>query len=71
MPLAQIYVMEGRTEEQKRQLVAAVTEAIQASVGAPADAVRVAGLSRVQAPLGVSRVDWPSHRASTQVHSFG
>lgn len=42
MPLAQITMIEGRTEEQKEKLIAAVTEAIMSAVGAPRENVRVA-----------------------------
>jgi 4-oxalocrotonate tautomerase len=41
MPLAQVSMLEGRTEEQKTALIAAVTEAIMESVGAPRESVRV------------------------------
>ncbi|MDK2882619.1 MAG: 4-oxalocrotonate tautomerase, partial [Bacillota bacterium] len=37
MPIVQIDLLEGRTVEQKRQLVAKVTEAITESLGVPAD----------------------------------
>ena len=41
MPLAQISMLEGRTEEQKAALIDAVTEAIMSSVGAPRETIRV------------------------------
>ena len=41
MPFAQIYLIEGRTEEQKRALIEKVTEAIVEAVGAPKPNVRV------------------------------
>lgn len=41
VPIVQIELLEGRTVEQKRQLVAKVTEAITESLGVPADAVRI------------------------------
>ena len=41
MPFAQIYLIEGRTEEQKRALIEKVTEAIVEAVGAPKANVRV------------------------------
>lgn len=41
MPFAQIYLMEGRTEEQKRVLIQKVTEAIVDAIGAPKENVRV------------------------------
>ncbi|HEY3433346.1 MAG TPA: 2-hydroxymuconate tautomerase [Rhodocyclaceae bacterium] len=41
MPICQIHLMEGRSPEQKRALIANVTEAICLSVGAKPDAVRI------------------------------
>ncbi len=41
MPFAQIYLIEGRSEEQKRALIEKVTEAIVEAVGAPKENVRV------------------------------
>ena len=41
MPFAQIYLLEGRTEEQKRAVIEKVTKALTEAVGAPAENVRV------------------------------
>ena len=41
MPFAQIYIMEGRTEQQKAALIEKVTQALMDSVGAPKENVRV------------------------------
>ncbi|PXW14661.1 2-hydroxymuconate tautomerase [Paraburkholderia caballeronis] len=41
MPIARISIMDGRTDEQKAALIAAVTEAIHRSVGAPRENIRV------------------------------
>jgi 4-oxalocrotonate tautomerase len=41
MPFAQIYLLEGRTEEQKRRLIEKVTEALVETVDAQREAVRV------------------------------
>ena len=41
MPLIQINMAEGRTPEQKRALLDAVTTAVQTSIGAPLDSIRV------------------------------
>jgi len=41
MPFAQIYLIEGRTEEQKRALIEKVTRAIIEAVDAPKENVRV------------------------------
>ncbi len=41
MPFAQIYILEGRTEEQKRAVIEKVTDALVEAVGAPRENVRV------------------------------
>jgi len=41
MPIAHINIMEGRDDEQKERLIAAVTDAICDSLGSPREAVRV------------------------------
>jgi len=41
MPFAQIYMLEGRSEEQKRAVIEKVTQALQDAVGAPRESVRV------------------------------
>ena len=41
MPFAQIYMIEGRTEEQKRAVIKEVTEALERAVGAPKQSIRV------------------------------
>ena len=41
MPIANVQILEGRTDEQKAELIRRVTAAISESVGAPPEAVRV------------------------------
>lgn len=41
MPFAQIYMIEGRTEEQKKAVIEKVTAALIDAVGAPKESVRV------------------------------
>jgi 4-oxalocrotonate tautomerase len=41
MPFAQIYMLEGRTPEQKKAVIEKVTQALVEAVGAPKEAVRV------------------------------
>lgn len=41
MPIAHIYLMEGRTDDQVQALISKVTEAIHESLGAPVQSVRV------------------------------
>ncbi len=41
MPLVQIDLLEGRTPEQKKALLAAVTDAVHTSIGAPLPSIRV------------------------------
>ncbi|MBN8507673.1 MAG: 4-oxalocrotonate tautomerase family protein [Burkholderiales bacterium] len=41
MPFAQIYMLEGRTAEQKKAVIEKVTQALVEAVGAPKETVRV------------------------------
>jgi 4-oxalocrotonate tautomerase len=41
VPLVQINMLEGRTAEQKKALLAAVTEAVHTSIGASLPSIRV------------------------------
>jgi 4-oxalocrotonate tautomerase len=41
MPLVEIHLLEGRTDEQKEKLLSAVTRAVQESIGVPLSSVRV------------------------------
>ena len=41
MPFAQIYMLEGRTEDQKRAVIEKVTAALQEAVGAPKETISV------------------------------
>lgn len=41
MPVAQINILEGRSDEQKEMLIREVTDAIARSLGAPEETVRI------------------------------
>ncbi|MGA2363331.1 MAG: 2-hydroxymuconate tautomerase [Candidatus Aminicenantales bacterium] len=41
MPLIEIHLLEGRTDEQKKALLAAVTRAVHESINAPLETIRV------------------------------
>jgi len=41
MPIMQVFLMEGRTDEQKARLILALTDAAMESIGAPRESVRV------------------------------
>ncbi|EGZ49894.1 4-oxalocrotonate tautomerase [Neisseria sp. Dent CA1/247] len=41
MPIIQVHMMEGRTDEQKEAVIREVTEAMVRAVGAPKESVRV------------------------------
>ena len=41
MPIAQLYIIEGRTDEQKETLIQEVSEAMARSLDAPMDRIRV------------------------------
>jgi 4-oxalocrotonate tautomerase len=41
MPLIEIHLLEGRTDEQKENLLTAVTKAVHESIGAPLPSIRI------------------------------
>lgn len=41
MPLIEVHMLEGRTDEQKEKLLTAVTRAVHESIGAPLPTIRV------------------------------
>ena len=41
MPFAQIYMIEGRTDDQKKAVIEKVTQALHEAVGAPKENIRV------------------------------
>ena len=41
MPLVEIHLLEGRTAEQKKALLSAVTKAVHESIGSPIESIRV------------------------------
>ena len=41
MPIAQLYILEGRTDTQKENLISEVTDAMVRAIDAPKDRVRV------------------------------
>ena len=41
MPLIEVHLLEGRTDEQKKALLASVTTAVHESIGAPLESIRV------------------------------
>jgi len=41
MPIVEIHLLEGRTDEQKKALLAAVTAAVHDSIGAPLETIQV------------------------------
>lgn len=41
MPIAHLYILEGRDDERKERLIAEVTDAIHRAIDAPVDSIRV------------------------------
>lgn len=41
MPLIEIHLIEGRSDEQKKVLLTAITQAVHDSIGAPLESIRV------------------------------
>jgi 4-oxalocrotonate tautomerase len=53
MPIMQVFLMEGRTDEQKARLIAALTDAAVESIGAPRETVRVMLTEMPKAHFGI------------------
>lgn len=53
MPFAQIYILEGRTEKQKRRVIEKVTDALCEAVDAKREAVRVMILEVPKSQWGI------------------
>ncbi|WP_268989195.1 2-hydroxymuconate tautomerase [Cupriavidus necator] len=53
MPIMQVFLMEGRTEEQKVGLIGALTDAAVASIGVPRESVRVLITEMPKAHFGI------------------
>ena len=76
MPLIQINLADGRTDEQKRALLKAVTDAVQTSIGAPladfpskdalADTARTMALIETQVRRVPPQYLWIHKRFKTQ-----
>lgn len=56
MPLAQIYILEGRTEAQKKAVIEKVTKALQEAVDAPVQSVRVCIIEMPSTNWGIGGV---------------
>jgi 4-oxalocrotonate tautomerase len=41
MPLIEVHLLEGRTEEQKKALLTAISKAVHESIGAPVESIRI------------------------------
>ncbi|WP_042259264.1 2-hydroxymuconate tautomerase [Paraburkholderia heleia] len=54
MPIAHLYILEGRDEEKKERLIAEVSEAIHRAIDAPIDAVRVIITEMPKAHFGIA-----------------
>ncbi|AKM43003.1 2-hydroxymuconate tautomerase [Burkholderia contaminans FFH2055] len=53
MPVAHLYILEGRDDDKKERLIAEVTEAIHRSLDAPVEAVRVIITEMPKAHFGI------------------
>ncbi|MBM3295444.1 MAG: 4-oxalocrotonate tautomerase [Candidatus Aminicenantes bacterium] len=41
MPLIEVHLLEGRTDEQKKNLLTAITKAVQETLGSPVETIRI------------------------------
>ncbi|MGU7771891.1 MULTISPECIES: 2-hydroxymuconate tautomerase [unclassified Burkholderia] len=53
MPVAHLYILEGRDDEKKERLIAEVTDAIHRSLDAPVESVRVIITEMPKAHFGI------------------
>ncbi|MBY4866885.1 4-oxalocrotonate tautomerase family protein [Burkholderia sp. Bp9017] len=53
MPVAHLYILEGRDDDKKERLIAEVTEAIHRSLDAPIESVRVIITEMPKAHFGI------------------
>ncbi|WP_160326683.1 2-hydroxymuconate tautomerase [Burkholderia sp. lig30] len=53
VPIAHLYILEGRDDEKKERLIAEVTEAIHRAIDAPVDSVRVILTEMPKAHFGI------------------
>ncbi|KUZ16575.1 2-hydroxymuconate tautomerase [Burkholderia diffusa] len=53
MPVAHLYILEGRDDDKKERLIAEVTEAIHRSLDAPPESVRVIITEMPKAHFGI------------------
>ncbi|CAN7651229.1 2-hydroxymuconate tautomerase [compost metagenome] len=53
MPIMQVFLIEGRTDEQKARLIRALTDAAVEAVGAPVETVRVMITEVPKAQFGI------------------
>lgn len=54
MPIAQIYIMEGRDNEKKERLIAEVSEAIHRALDAPMESIRVILIEMPKEHFGIA-----------------
>nr|WP_311529481.1 2-hydroxymuconate tautomerase [uncultured Ralstonia sp.] len=53
MPIAHLYILEGRDDDRKERLIAEVTDAIHRSLDAPVESVRVIITEMPKAHFGI------------------
>ncbi len=61
MPIVNVNMMEGRTDEQKEALIKAVAEAVMESIGAPKENIRVLIDEYPKKHWGIGNL--PAHKA--------
>ncbi|OIQ98171.1 2-hydroxymuconate tautomerase [mine drainage metagenome] len=54
MPIAQIYIIEGRDTEKKERLIAEVSEAIHRAIDAPMESIRVLIIEMPKEHFGIA-----------------
>ena len=62
MPIAQLYILEGRSDEQKENLIREVTDAMSRTIDAPKERVRVIITEMPKAHFGIGGVSASKNR---------
>ena len=71
MPISMVYIAEGRDMEKKRRLIAAVSEAVATSLGAPLARVRVVVQEVAPEHWGVAHQTLAERRAAEASNQEG
>ena len=61
MPIIQVHMIEGRTDQQKEELIDAIATAVMTSIGAPEENIRIIINESEKRHWGIGKL--PAHKA--------